>query len=55
MRKLRKFWQTVNMTTVKKNKTITYKTHLCPKCEKESLVATNYCAHCGKKLRKKVQ
>lgn len=45
-------WQKVKMATVKKNKVITYIAYLCPKCDHEALIQTNYCPDCGKKLRR---
>lgn len=43
-------WQKVKMATIKKGQIKVYTTHVCPKCDKESLVQTNYCPNCGKRL-----
>ena len=45
-------WKKVKMATVKHGKVMTYLTNLCPKCDAESLVQTNYCSRCGKKIKK---
>ena len=50
MRKLVNKWHKLR-TVSEKGKV--YVTHVCPRCKKEALVATNHCAHCGKRLIKK--
>lgn len=45
-------WQPTKMSIVRKDKIKIYKTFLCPKCQNESIIATNYCSRCGKRLRK---
>ena len=47
-----KTWQKVKMATVKSGKVITYLAYLCPKCDNEVIVKTNYCPNCGKRLRR---
>lgn len=41
---------------VKKNKITAdgwvYTMYMCPKCKNETIIQTNYCSHCGKRLRK---
>lgn len=51
MRKFNK-WQKVKMTTIKDGKLKVYPTNLCPKCQNEQLVQSNYCSRCGKRLRR---
>ena len=45
-------WKRVKMTTTKNGKIKTYMTNLCPKCDNEQLVQTNYCSRCGKRIMK---
>lgn len=46
-------WKQVKMTIVRDGKVEVYLTNLCPKCDNESLIQTNYCSRCGRKLRRK--
>jgi predicted amidophosphoribosyltransferase len=45
-------WQSVKMTTIKNDKVKVYSTNLCPKCQNEQIIQTNYCSRCGKRLKK---
>ena len=47
-------WNKVTMATVKNGKVITYKTNLCPVCDGESLIQTNFCPHCGVQMNSNV-
>lgn len=47
-------WLQTKMTTTKNGKVKVYLTNLCPKCQKESIIQTNYCACCGKRLKRGV-
>ena len=42
-------WKVVQ-TTGKSGKL--YSTCVCPKCEAKTVLKTNYCAHCGKRMIK---
>lgn len=42
-------WQKVQKTNANGK---TYVVHVCPKCNKETLTPTTYCAHCGKRMIK---
>ena len=48
-------WNQVKMTIVRDGKVEIYLTNICPKCDNESLIQTNYCSRCGKKLKRKCE
>ena len=45
-------WKKVKMITSKNGKMMAYNTHLCPRCNHESIIASNYCPECGRHLRR---
>lgn len=51
-KKVRPQWQHVKLTTLrgKGGKIRAYNAFFCPKCDYETVVPTNFCPNCGKRL-----